>query len=116
MGAGTSTISKRRRWTPSEIAVLVAIYFSNDFVIGDDSRLECQTIAAAINRTPSAIDRQWRNIDAVCRGKRAFNVGLDVRTAVHSHLSDPTRSRRHALDVDARMGWGLGALIANDGS
>jgi hypothetical protein len=55
----------RRNWSTDELRVLAAIYFNSSFSIGDDGRDECRSIADAIGRTPSSVDRQWRNLDAV---------------------------------------------------
>lgn len=72
----------RRDWTEDEVRVLAAIYFKANFSVGDDARDECRTIAACFGRTASAIDRQWRNMDAVAKNKTGLNIGNLVKETV----------------------------------
>lgn len=111
--AAAESLNLRRRWTADELDVLVALFFANDFSIGDDARPECHLIADVLHRSPSAIDRQWRNVDDVCREKAALNVGKGVRHAVHVYLQHPRRARAYAQSVCDRRGWPLGDLLGD---
>ena len=105
--------SAHRNWSSEELRVLAAIYFNSSFSIGDDARDECRSIADAIGRTPSSVDRQWRNLDAVVKGKSGFNVGELVRQAATDYLSHPSGSKRLALSICDREGWPLQGLITD---
>src|SRR4051812_37132936 len=91
--------SRPRPWGPDELDVLVAAFFANEFAAGDDARPECRRLADAFGRSPSAVDRQWRNVNDVCGGKAVLKVGRRVREAVHSHLADPVTARSYALRI-----------------
>ena len=93
-------------WSEDESRVLVAIFNSNDFSVGDDDRLENHRMAEALDRTPSAIDWQWRNIDGLIkRDKAALNVGANVIDAVADFESDPKTARLVAIEICRRNGW-----------
>lgn len=104
-------MSLRRDWTEDELRVLAAIYFKADFSLGDDARDECRTIAACFDRSPSAIDRQWRNMDAVAKGKRGLNIGKLVKEAVGNYLAHPSGCATLAVRVCEVRGWPLIDLI-----
>lgn len=105
------TKTDRRDWTTDELRVLVSIYFNQSFSIGDDATDECKAIADAFGRTPSAVDRQWRNFDALCRGKTNFNIGKLVKQALDDYVSNPQGVTGVAIDTCNRNGWPLGELI-----
>ena len=50
-------------WTDDELIVLLAFYFRYPRKSHTDSHSDCQRLAAALGRTPGAIDQQLRNID-----------------------------------------------------
>jgi hypothetical protein len=81
------------------------------FSIGDDERIECRIIADAIGRSPSSVDRQWRNIAALLKGDTELHIGQLVRDVLQTHLDDPVAGRRLALRIAERNGWSLERLI-----
>lgn len=106
-----STHLVRRNWTEAETRVLVAIFFKANFSIGDDARYECQAIADAFGRTPSSIDRQWRNIQAVLHSQSNYNIGKVLRQSVQDFLNNPTGGTKLALLTCAQQGWDLQELV-----
>jgi len=109
--ATASGRSRRERWSDDELTVLVAIYLCNDFSIGDDARPENQAIAEALDRSPAAVDRQWRNLEDLRSGKELLNVGNNVRRALESQLDAPLDGRLRARKVIDANGWGIGWLL-----
>jgi hypothetical protein len=107
---------KRNNWTDDQLRVLAAMFFNASFSIGDDARDECRIIADAFGRTPSSVDRQWRNMAAVVKGKTGYNIGALVRQAVTDHLSDPVTYKAYALDICRRRDWPLAGLIVRKGA
>ena len=107
----TPTSKPRRQWSEDELVVLAAIYNSASFSVGDDARDECQTIADCFGRTASSIDRQWRNMDAVVKGKTGLNIGKLVVDASLQFISNPAAHRKIALGVCRRNDWPLDDLI-----
>jgi len=103
--------SLRRDWTLEELRVLTAIYFAQDFSVGDDARDECRALGDCFGRTPSSIDRQWRNLDAIYHGKKNFNVGKLVKQALEDYLANPNGVRQVALATCERMEWPVSDLI-----
>jgi hypothetical protein len=81
------------------------------FSIGDDERIECRIIADALGRSPSSVDRQWRNIAALLKGDTQLHIGKMVREVLEAHLDDPIAGRRLALRVAERNRWPLARLI-----
>lgn len=106
-----SSRGKRERWSEDELTVFVAIFLSNDFSIGDDARAENHAIAEALGRSPSAIDRQWRNLEDLRSGKEVLHVGGNVRSALEAQLEAPLEGRRRARSVIEARGWGIGWLL-----
>ena len=104
----------RRAWSIEELRVLAAIYFNSDFSVGDDARDECRAIADCFGRTPASIDRQWRNLDAVVKGKTAFNVGALVKQAAHDYLTQPAGSKALAISICRAHAWELESLIQGE--
>lgn len=102
----------RRNWTLEELRVLAAIYFNASFSIGDDGRDECRAIADCFGRTPSSVDRQWRNIDAVVKGKGG-NIGNLVRQVASDYLAHPTGCRSIALSICGERQWPLESLVVS---
>jgi hypothetical protein len=109
--ASVSGRSKRERWSDDELTVLVAIYLCNDFSIGDDARPENHAMAEALSRSPSAVDRQWRNLEDLRSGKEVLHVGDNVRQALESQLDAPLDGRLRARRVIDANGWGIGWLL-----
>ena len=103
-------MTARRNWTEDELRVLAAIYFNANFSVGDDARDECRTIAACFERNAAAIDRQWRNLDAVVKGK-AGNIGQLVRETATVYLTNPAAYRQLAVHICETHHWPLTDLI-----
>ncbi len=82
-----------RLWSRNETDILVTIYFTNSFSAGDDSRPECHTIAGAFHRTPSSIDRQWRNIATVLRGDTT-GIGSNLRDSISAYMDNPRKVKQ----------------------
>jgi hypothetical protein len=101
----------RVRWSEDEIRVLTAIFFQAGFSIGDDDHTECRVIADALGRTPSSIDRQWRNIAAVRDERTHLNIGNLVKKAVRDYFDDPVAARASAILAADKNGWPLHSLI-----
>lgn len=104
-------MSARRDWTEDEVRVLAAIYFKADFSVGDDARDECKSIAACFNRSAAAIDRQWRNMDAVTKAKPGTHIGKIVRDTVASYSTNPAGYDQLAIRICETNGWPLVDLI-----
>jgi hypothetical protein len=107
--------TRNRKWTIEELRVLCAIFFNASFSIGDDARDECRAIADCFGRTPSSIDRQWRNVAAVVGEKPGYNIGRLVKKAAMDYLARPRGSKEVALSLCKSQGWPLEGLI-RDGS
>lgn len=103
---------QRRQWTEDELLVLTSIFFSGEFSIGDDAQQECQLIADAFSRTPSSVDRQWRNIADVLKQKEGVHVGKLVYQAVEMYLDNPAGVKRVATQICDQRGWQLAELVA----
>lgn len=106
-------VTPRVAWTHEEARVLVAIYFGASFSIGDDARDECRVIADAFGRTPSSVDRQWRNVQAVVNGNTTYNIGKIIKTSVSEYLDNPKAMKQIAIQISEKFKWGLEDLIRN---
>jgi hypothetical protein len=104
-------MKSRRAWEEDELIVLVAIFFNANFSVGDDARDECRTIADCFGRSAAAIDRQWRNIDAVLKQKVGLNIGKGVYEAARAFTSNPAQYTRLAIKICEDNGWPLVDLI-----
>lgn len=105
---------KHRLWELDELRVLVAIYFNSEFSIGDDARNEARAIADTLGRSPSSVDRQWRNIRAVIDADERQNVGQSLKKAVQDYWADSDSSCAAAISICARRGWHLDQLIEGE--
>lgn len=103
----------RVAWTQEEARVLVAIYFGASFSIGDDARDECRVIADAFGRTPSSVDRQWRNVQAIVNSNTTYNIGKIIKTSVSEYLDNPKAMKQIAIQISEQLQWGLEDLIRN---
>ena len=101
-----------RDWSVDQLRVLAALFFNASFSIGDDARDECRAIADCFGRTPSSIDRQWRNMAAVVKGNTTYNVGALVKRAVSDYLADPAGSKALALAICRQYAWPLETIIS----
>lgn len=101
----------RLKWSEDELIVLVAIFLSNDFSIGDDARPENQAMAEAFSRSPSAVDRQWRNLEDLRSGKEVLHVGGNVRSALEAQLRNSVDGKNRAREIVARRGWQIEWLL-----
>jgi len=95
----------RRPWETEDAAVLVALYFKLPFYAGDDSQAENHAIAHALQRSPAAIDRQWRNIQDVEKQQQVQHVGRLVIDTVERYLADPAREHARAVEICRRRRW-----------
>lgn len=102
---------KSRVWSDDELVVLAVIFLRADFSIGDDARGECMTIADCFGRTPSAVDRQWRNMSAAIDGKAGVNMGRLVRDTVRKVAANPAGYQELALHICESHGWPLEDLV-----
>tara|TARA_B100001123_G_scaffold392544_1_gene471814 strand:- start:8915 stop:9910 length:996 start_codon:yes stop_codon:yes gene_type:complete len=68
-------------------------------------------MANAFKRTTGSIDRQWRNIAAVDKGKEGYNIGRLVKEAVQDYKNLPDRAKEAARSITLENGWGLDELI-----
>jgi hypothetical protein len=93
------------------VRILVAIFFNARFAIGDDAQEECQLIADCFGRTPGSVDRQWRNISAVCHRAKDVHIGRLISDCVREYLDDPAVSSQLAVGVLERRGWPLHELL-----
>ena len=101
----------RRPWTNEEVVVLVAIYSSQSFSVGDDEKAECKNIAKAFGRSPGTIDRQWRNIKNCLEGKPVKKVGVLVKETAENMRRDPKKIRKMAKYYCDHNSWYLDDLI-----
>lgn len=62
-------------------------------------------MASQMNRSPSAIDRQWRNIADVHGDKHVSNVGQLVKIRLKTYLDGLPDSKDLAREVALRKGW-----------
>jgi len=99
------------RWSREEIFVLVTIFHSSSFSIGDDEREECRRIAAAIDRSPSAVDRQWRNIADVKKGRKGLRVTKLISECLVDYMEDPKASRELTMLICRQRGWEVEDLV-----
>lgn len=107
--------SRGPRWTEDEARVLVAIFFNSRFSLGDDNRDECRLIADCFGRSPSSIDRQWRNIAALTAPQTNSHIGQLIEVAVHEFLDDPGSCKLIAVSIAERRSWPLRELILGEG-
>ena len=98
-------------WSIDECRVLVAVYINSSLSIGDDGRNEAREIVDAFKRSPSSIDRQWRNIQDILRETSISNVGARLKRSVYEYLQDPMAFRKLALYLCDRNNWPLELLI-----
>lgn len=101
----------RRLWSDEELDVLVAIFFSVEFSAGDDNRPENHAMALAMDRTPSAIDRQWRNIADLQKGVQTLHIGANVERALNRYLENPGGAKESARAIVERKQWDLRWLL-----
>jgi hypothetical protein len=98
-------LNERRPWSEDELDVLIALFFSLNFSAGDDAQSENHIMASSMNRSPSAIDRQWRNIADIHRDKHVSNVGRLVKVRLKAHLDGMPESLHFAREIALRHGW-----------
>ena len=97
-----------RKWSRDEIQVLVTMFFNNSFSIGDDERNECKHISRTFNRSPSAVDRQWRNIADVCKNdKEDLRITRLIYECIDDYLEDPSAFKKLSIIVCRQNGWDL---------
>jgi hypothetical protein len=101
----TGASDRRRPWTEDELDVLIALFFSLNFSAGDDEQGENHIMASSMNRSPSAIDRQWRNIADIHRNKHVSNVGRLVKERLKAHLDGMPDSPGRARETAMKNGW-----------
>ena len=97
-------------WTLDEAVYLVGVFFRSEFKAGDDSNPLCRELASALKRSPSSIDRQWRNIQDVRMGLSHSNVGRVITQATLEYVTNPRAGHKLATQAAARNQWPLGVL------
>ena len=95
------------RFAEAEIVVLCGVFSVNDFSAGDDEKTECKRIAAALNRRPGTIDRQWRNIKDYLAGLPARKTGQEVKRWADVMLQNPALVRSLATHYCVENNWNL---------
>lgn len=100
-----------RLWEDSELTVLIAAFFRNEFSAGDDEHVENHELAAAFGRSRAAVDRQWRNVADLVEGKNVLHVGDNVANAVSEYARDPGAGRARARRAARRNAWPVEHLI-----
>lgn len=93
------------RWDREEIQVLIVLFHGSSFSIGDDERDECKAIAKAFGRTPSAVDRQWRNIADVKSRKSDLRVTKLIPECLSEYLDDPVGYGKLAKLICNQRQW-----------
>ena len=101
----------RKNWSREELSVLVTIFHSSSFSIGDDERSECKRMAKAFGRTASAVDRQWRNIADIKDGKEGLQVSKLISECVLEYFEDPKNFQELALLICRQRNWDVADLI-----
>ena len=105
----------RQEWSDDELTVLLGIFISRGFSLGDDSQDSCRAIANQLGRSPSAVDRQWRNLKHHLFRLDLYgvnnNIGTNVMTVVDRYRCDLGTLRREALDLMDAHGWHLRRFI-----
>lgn len=107
----TASKPKRREWTEAEIVVLCAVFLSREFSSGDDERPECRRIAAAFNRSPATIDRQWRNVKDYLANFESKKTGSLVKYWADIALERPSVVRSLAIHYSQINNWPLHDLM-----
>lgn len=108
---GTRGRSDGRLWEDSELAVLIAAFFRNEFSAGDDGHVENHELAAAFGRSRAAVDRQWRNVADLVERKNVLHVGDNVAKAVSEYARDPETGRARARRAARMNAWRVEHLI-----
>jgi hypothetical protein len=98
---------KGQLWTLDEAVYLVGVFFKSEFKNGDDSNPLCREIARTLNRTPSSIDRQWRNIQDVRMGLSHSNVGRVIIQTTLEYVTNPRVGHKLALEAAVANRWPL---------
>jgi len=68
-------------------------------------------MSVAMDRTPAAIDRQWRNIADLQKGVQTLHIGLNVQAALDRYLADPGGAKAKAKATIKRNSWDLAWLL-----
>ena len=108
---GSNRQTRPANWSDDELVVLAVIFLNAEFSIGDDARAECRTIADSFGRSAAAVDRQWRNMDSILKGKTGLNVGALVRETIRKVVHNPAGYRSLALRICNERGWPLDDLV-----
>jgi hypothetical protein len=96
------------RWTRDEFVVLLAFYFKYPRASHTDSHPDCILLAAALGRTPSAIDSQLRNLDYdLVRSSGDRHVSAHLLALLNQFKDDIKATYREANSVVLAHGWGL---------
>jgi hypothetical protein len=102
-------------WSDEELLVMLAIFVSQPFSAGDDSKDANARIARAFGRTAGAVDLQWRNVKHHLYRLDLYgverHVGQNVTDVVDTYRIDLAKLRKDAMDVMERKGWDLQKLL-----
>lgn len=96
------------RWTREEFVVLLAFYFKYPRASHTDSHADCIGLAGALQRTPSAVDSQLRNIDYdLVRQSGDRHVSIHLLEILNEFKDDIPSVYREANRIVRANGWGL---------
>jgi hypothetical protein len=96
------------QWTRDEFVVLLAFYFKYPRASHTDSHADCIALAAALGRTPSAVDSQLRNIDYdLLRSSGDRHVSAHLAALLNEFKDDIRETYREANTVVQAHGWDL---------
>lgn len=105
------------QWTDEELTVLLAIFISQPFAVGDDEHPVNRQVAVELGRSRGAVDRQWRNVrhhllrlDLVKKAPN-LNIGQNVKDVVDRYRVDFTQLRTDAIHAMEANGWNLQDLL-----
>jgi hypothetical protein len=96
------------RWTRDEFVVLLAFYFKYPRASHTDSHSDCIRLAGALERTPSAVDSQLRNLDYdLVRNSGDRHVSTHLQAVLNEFKDDIKATYREANRVVRDQGWEL---------
>src|SRR5437868_3103286 len=96
------------RWTRDEFVVLLAFYFKYPRASQTDSHADCIRLAAALGRTPGAVDSQLRNIDYdLVRNTGDRHVSSNLHDILNEFRDNIPAVYREANRLVRHNTWGL---------
>lgn len=96
------------RWSRDELLVLLAFYFKYPRASHTDSHADCIRLATELQRTPSAVDSQLRNLDYdLVRQAGDRHVSTELQAILDEFKDDIRATYREANKVVRDHGWNL---------